>query len=71
MRQGIYGLAAAGLLLARLAVAQPPPAQSPEPLRPYLGKPVPNAVLVDVDGKKHPLSAYKGKVVLLVFWAPH
>ncbi len=49
--------------------AQTPPV--PDSVRPFLGKPAPKAALVDIDGKKHPLSAYRGKVLLLVYWAPH
>ncbi len=45
--------------------------QVPEALKPHIGKPVPDAVLVDVDGKKHKISDFKGKVLLLNFWSPH
>ncbi|MCS7265810.1 MAG: redoxin domain-containing protein [Armatimonadetes bacterium] len=45
--------------------------QVPEALKPYIGKPVPDAVMVDVDGKKHKISDFKGKVLLLNFWSPH
>jgi len=47
------------------------PSGTPEPLKPYMGKPVPDVTLVDVDGKKHKLSSFKGKVLLLNFWSPH
>ncbi len=60
------------LLLASVAigaVAQSLPI--PEPLRAFIGKPAPKATLVDIDGKKHPLSDYRGKVLLLIYWAPH
>ncbi len=33
------------------------------------GKPAPDFALTDLDGKEHKLSDYKGKKVLLVFWA--
>ncbi len=38
-------------------------------LKPYNGKPLPDFSLQDLKGKKHSLSDYKGKVVLLNFWA--
>ena len=47
------------------------PSGTPEALKPYIGKPVPDATLVDVDGKKQKLSSFKGKVLLLNFWSPH
>jgi len=47
------------------------PGSVPETLKPYIGKPVPDATLVDVEGKKHKLSSFKGKVLLLNFWSPH
>ncbi len=36
---------------------------------PWYGKPAPDFALTDLDGKAHKLSDYKGKKVLLVFWA--
>ncbi len=36
---------------------------------PWYGKPAPDFALNDLDGKEHKLSDYKGKKVLLVFWA--
>jgi len=38
-------------------------------LKPYKGKPLPDFSLLDLKGEKHSLSDYKGKVVLLNFWA--
>ena len=38
-------------------------------LKPYKGKPLPDFSLMDLKGEKHSLSDYKGKVVLLNFWA--
>ena len=37
--------------------------------KPWYGKPAPDFALTDLDGKEHKLSDYKGKKVLLVFWA--
>jgi len=67
MRWLILGLtivSAVSLVLAQ-------PSATPEALKPYIGKPVPDVTLVDVDGKKHKLSSFKGKVLLLNFWSPH
>jgi peroxiredoxin len=36
---------------------------------PWYGKPAPDFNLTDIAGKKHNLSDYKGKNVLIVFWA--
>jgi cytochrome c biogenesis protein CcmG/thiol:disulfide interchange protein DsbE len=36
---------------------------------PLMGKPAPNFMLEDLSGKKVSLSSYKGKAVLLNFWA--
>ena len=38
-------------------------------LKPYRGAPLPPFVLEDTDGKKHRLSDYRGKVILVNFWA--
>ena len=35
----------------------------------FYGKPAPEMKLTDIDGKMHKLSEYKGKEVLVVFWA--
>ena len=67
MRWLIVGLAVAVLFSFLLAQ----PEVTPETLKPYIGKPVPDATFVDVDGKKHKLSSFKGKVLLLNFWSPH
>ncbi|MFA0733811.1 MAG: hypothetical protein LASZOEIN_002927 [Candidatus Fervidibacter sp.] len=67
MRRLMLGLAVAGLF----SFLSAQPEGTPETLKPYIGKPVPDATLVDVDGKKHKLSSFKGKVLLLNFWSPH
>jgi len=35
----------------------------------WVGKQAPNLDLADIDGKTHKLSSYKGKSVMLIFWA--
>ncbi|MHC4323851.1 MAG: TlpA family protein disulfide reductase, partial [Planctomycetota bacterium] len=37
--------------------------------QPWYGKASPDFTLTDIEGKKHKLSDYKGKDVLIVFWA--
>jgi thiol-disulfide isomerase/thioredoxin len=54
------------LLLALALVAAPVLAQS---LKPWSGGATPSLELVDLEGKKHRLSDYRGKVVLVNFWA--
>jgi thiol-disulfide isomerase/thioredoxin len=41
----------------------------PEYVSPLVGKPAPNFTLVDLNGKNVSLANYKGKAVLLNFWA--
>jgi peroxiredoxin len=53
-------------LLLLLALALPAAAQ---PLKEWKGGATPALELEDVDGKLHRLSDYRGKVVLLNFWA--
>jgi peroxiredoxin len=36
---------------------------------PWRGKPAPDFTLTDINGKSHKLSDYRGKDVLLIFWA--
>lgn len=40
-------------------------------LRPYEGEALPDFTLSDMQGKSHTLSDYKGKVVMLNFWATY
>jgi len=35
----------------------------------WVGKPAPDFTLTDIDGKDHKLSDYRGKDVLIIFWA--
>jgi cytochrome c biogenesis protein CcmG/thiol:disulfide interchange protein DsbE len=46
-----------------------PGANAPEPPNPLEGKQAPNFTLVDTAGKKVSLADYKGKAVLVNFWA--
>lgn len=58
--------------LALVPDGQSPPAAAPvseEQPQPLKGKPAPKFTLVDLDGKKVSLADYKGKAVLLNFWA--
>jgi thiol-disulfide isomerase/thioredoxin len=53
---------------AKLVAAFDTPGMS-EPVSPMLGKPAEDFSLLDLAGKRQKLSALKGKVVLLDFWA--
>ena len=62
--------------LALVPDGQAPPAATPADAdsaeaqpQPLKGKPAPNFTLVDLQGKKVSLADYKGKAVLLNFWA--
>ena len=61
----IYGIVA--LCLVGLYIASRRAAQKPKPTA--SGNAAPDFTLTDIDGKKLTLSDYKGKVVLLDFWA--
>jgi peroxiredoxin len=52
--------------MSTLAAADPDPQQS---LSPMIGKPAPEFALEDLSGKKVSLADYKGKAVLVNFWA--
>jgi thiol-disulfide isomerase/thioredoxin len=57
----LLGLAAAAWLAASASVAKE--------LRPWNGGATPALVLKDLEGREHRLADYKGKVVVLNFWA--
>ena len=44
-------------------------ASSAADLKPWAGGPPPAFTLKDLDGRLHPLSDYRGKVILINFWA--
>ena len=54
--------------LFALLLALALPAAAAE-LKPWPGGPAPSLELVDLQGKKHSLADYRGKVVLINFWA--
>jgi thiol-disulfide isomerase/thioredoxin len=60
-------LAAALVLLAAPAAAQPK--KEKELPKPWTGGATPALALADLQGKNHRLSDYRGKVVLVNFWA--
>jgi thiol-disulfide isomerase/thioredoxin len=57
---------AAAILVAALALAVPAAAKE---LKPWKGGATPPLVLKDLQGRDHRLEDYKGKVVVLNFWA--
>ena len=58
----------AAALLAAL-ILWPPSVAAEQPLRPWHGGVTPPLQLADIAGKMHRLADYRGKVVLVNFWA--
>lgn len=56
------------LLLSALLIAGT--AQAAD-LKPYSGEALPDFTLSDMEGRAHTLSSYRGKVVMLNFWATY
>jgi peroxiredoxin len=56
------------LLISALLIAST--AQAAD-LKPYSGEPLPDFTLSDMEGRAHTLSSYRGKVVMLNFWATY
>jgi len=69
----LFSLLCSGILLAGVAFAAETPVPPPEAKRtfagPRPGDQAPELVVVGTDGKELRLSDYRGKIVLLDFWA--
>jgi cytochrome c biogenesis protein CcmG/thiol:disulfide interchange protein DsbE len=55
--------------VAQAELVADPITGAPESLSPLVGKPAPEFTLEDLNGKKVSLASYKGKAVLINFWA--
>jgi len=60
---------AAAALLAGLILLGPATGAAQEALKSWPGGPTPALKLKDLEGREHALEAYRGKVVLVNFWA--
>ena len=60
-----------GLLVAAGCGGPTAPPTSPAPTGVALGRPAPELVGTDLDGRPISLSDFRGKVVLLDFWQQH
>jgi cytochrome c biogenesis protein CcmG, thiol:disulfide interchange protein DsbE len=60
---------AAAALLAGLILLGPATGAAQQVLSPWSGGPTPALKLKDLEGREHALAAYRGKVVLVNFWA--
>jgi len=60
---------AAAALLAGLVLLGPASGSAQQTLSPWQGGPTPALRLKDLEGREHVLEAYRGKVVLVNFWA--
>jgi thiol-disulfide isomerase/thioredoxin len=59
----------AAALLAGLVLVGPATAAAQQVLSPWYGGTTPALKLKDLEGKEHALESYRGKVVLVNFWA--
>ncbi len=62
-------LATAGLFVLYLSLLKLLGGLGSEQFNPYKNKPAPNFTLTDIQGRTHTLAQYRGKVVVLNFWA--
>lgn len=65
----IIGLALGYFLVAAQRSAPPTPTADPRPQGPQVGAQAPDFTLTTLDGKTLSLSQFRGKVVMLNFWA--
>ena len=72
LAMGSTGLACdtCGCKAKKASPAKDAPAKTAEPMKATIGKKAPDFELVDLDGKKHKLSSYAGKIVVLEWYNP-